>query len=406
MKKVLFLSTYIYILLACAVTACKEDVQKPLNSSSGTPGKVSNIGIVNENGQATLTYTLPGNPDLAYVKAVYDLRSGVKREVKASQYTNTLVVDGFGDTLPHVITLYAVNKSEVASEPVAITVKPLENPIWAVYRNLKVLADFAGVRIISKNPVRANVSIIAMVDTTYEYVLLRGIYTSTDSINQPIRGLSIKATKLAVFVRDRFLNSTDTLFTTLTPLYEAALPKSNYKTMTPVIWPGDAPMTNSSSGTAGVGIPKIWDGDIINWPSCLAGTPTNLAPQSFTFDLGQLAQLSRIVIWDYPEYLNNGRIYYYRGCMKRFEVWGSANPATDGSWDSWTLLGEFTEVKPSGSAYGIQTTEDYDMAYAGFSWDFRIDVPKMRYLRVRCKENWVGTTFPMISEVQVYGDAR
>lgn len=405
MKRLLIIS-FVCLLYGGMPAGCNPDVQKPLTPAAGAPGVITNVTVENGHGQAKLTYTLPGDKDLAYVKAVYELASGKTREVKASAYTNSLLVDGFGDTSEHTVQLFTVSKGEVTSAPVTVKVKPLENPIWAVYRNMKVLADFAGVRVITQNPARAEVSIIAMIDTTYEYVLLQGIYTQADSISRAIRGLSISPKKIAVFVRDRFLNSTDTLFTTLTPLYEAPLPKSGYRTMTPVVWPGDSRMDNSSSGTAGVGINKIWDGDVINWPSCLAGVPTNLTPQSFTFDLGVVAQLSRIVIWDYPEYLNNGRAYYYRGCMKRFEVWGSSNPAPDGSWDSWTKLGTYAEEKPSKSAYGVQTTEDYDVAYAGFSWDFKIDVPKMRYLRVRCLENWMGTTFPMISEVQVYGDAR
>lgn len=122
-----------------------------------------------------------------------------------------------------------------------------------------------------------------------------------------------------------------------------------------------------------------------------------------------MAKLSRIVIWDYPEYVGSGgydRAYYYLGCPRRFEIWGSTDPPEDGSWDNWHKLGEYEEVKPSGLPYGQQNDEDYTTANAGVSWDFDINAPRVRYLRFKSLENWGGTTNLGIAEVQIYGDPR
>ena len=401
-------SLLITSVLLTGLSGCKESKIGPLTNNTTPPGPVTQVSVVNEPGQVKLTYNLPGDQDLSYVKAVYLLATGEERVVKSSFYTNQLIVDGFGDTDEHEIKLYAVNKSEVASEPVIIKVKPLENPIFDVFRSLKVLPDFAGINIQAKNTTRRDIAIIPMRKDGYKgWVPFDGIYTASDSISRDIRGLDTLSFEVAVVVRDRFLNQTDTLFTTVKPLFETALPKNRYKTMSPSIWPGDQRSNYSNAGTADTGVHRMWDGETVVFPSCAYTPPTvtDAGPHSITFDVGQLAQLSRIVIWDYPETINGLKTWFYRGNMKNFEIWGSANPNPDGSYDSWVKLGTYTSVKPSGLVgYGDLSAEDREIAAAGFSWKFRVDVPKLRYLRIKCNQNWMGTQFLMITEVQVYGN--
>ncbi|MEJ2883918.1 DUF5000 domain-containing lipoprotein [Pedobacter sp. GR22-6] len=400
-------SIFIAGLLGILVTGCQKELIGPLSNNTTPPGQVSNVKVTNQSGQATLTYRLPADQDVAYVKAVYTLLSGAQREVRASFYTSQIVVDGFGDTETHTVTLYAVNKSEVASAPVEVTVKPLENAIQIAFKTLKVVPAFGGVNVSLKNEAKANLAIIPMVKHSYKgWVPLDGIYTSTTNISKNIRGLDTVPVKIAVVIRDRFLNQTDTLFEEVKPLFELPLAKNKYKAMSPVIWPGDQRADFSNAGNAGTGIAKMWDGETVNFPSC-AYTPPSIidqGPHSITFDVGQLAKFSRIVIWDYPETINGIKTWFYRGNMKNFEIWGSADPNPDGTYDSWYKLGTYQSVKPSGLPYSEMSTEDDATARAGFSWDFDINVPKLRYLRIKCLNNWQGTNFLMITEVQVYGN--
>lgn len=378
---------------ACA----KVDTNSPLTPSRGVPGNVSNIQVKNDSAKAILTYTLPNVPDIAYVKAEYELVTGHIRQVKASVYDNKLVLDGFGDTLEHQVKVYVVNKAEVASAPQTVTVKPLENPIWGVFRQMKVLPDFAGIRILSKNPARFDLAIEVLKDSLGQWFPYNGIYTATDSINAAIRGMDTLPKKLALFVRDRFLNKTDTLFQTVTPYYETAIPKSGYREYT---LPGDAPSAWSSNKVA-----NLWDGNTEGWPMVNITTDQG-RPAVITFDIGRLAQLSRMVIWDYPEYLNSGRAFFYGGNPRKFEIWASPNPPLDGSWNNWTLMATCEEIKPSGLPYGQSTNEDRTAGFAGFNWDLRSDVQKMRYIRIKCNQNWAGSYFLALAEVQVYGDPR
>ena len=385
--------------LTVAFSGCKEDQLGPLEKNTTPPGKVTIASVTNGPGNASVTFTLPSDKDLLYVKAVYYLANGQEMEVKTSYYGNTLLVEGFGDTNEHEVKIYAVNRSEVASEPTIVKVKPLENPIWGVYRSLKAVADFGGLNFKGTNPSKADLAIEVLVLSKGKYVpTAKNIYTAAPEIDQSVRGLDTLSQKFAITIRDRWLNYSDTLFTTLKPLYETALAKSGYKE---VILPTDTPQEYGGTGVA-----KMWDGNIIDWPSVCLTKPSVLTPQWVTFDLGKMATMSRIVVWNYPEYLNAGRTYYYGGNLKDFEIWGTDNPPADGSFNNWVMLGKYSSTKPSKSAYGVQTSEDYAFANAGISYNFAVGLKKVRYIRIKSINNWQGNTFMSVSEVQLYGDPR
>lgn len=388
--------------VATVFSSCKEDIVGPLENNTNKPGQVSGVTVENGPGNATISYKLPNDKDLLYVKAVYNLANGQEMEVKSSYYNNSLLVEGFGDTNLHDVKLYSVSRSEIASDPIVVKVKPLENPIWGVYKSLKVIPDFSGLNFKASNPSKADIVIEVLKYQNGKYVgnPKDNLYTSAQDIDNSLRGITdTTAQKFAVTVRDRWLNYSDTLYTTLKPLYETILSKSFYRS---VSLPTD--VGQQYSGTS---LSKMWDGDIINWPNISLTNTGTVGSQWVTFDMGQSAILSRIVIWNYPEYLNSGRMYYYGGNLKKFEIWGSDNPAADGSYTNWKLLGSFDSKKPSGSAYGVQTAEDYTFANNGISYTFPAGGnQKVRYLRIKSISNWQGTTFMSIAELQCYGDPR
>ncbi|OJV40815.1 MAG: hypothetical protein BGO29_14680 [Bacteroidales bacterium 36-12] len=382
------------------VAGCTEDTIAPLENNMTPPGKVTNITVESLPGAAKLTYSLPSDQDLLYVKAVYPIQNG-KREIKSSYYTNSMIVDGFADTNEHEVILYAVNRSEVASEPVTVKIQPKENPIWDVFRSLQILPDFAGVKVIAENPYSANVVIEVIKqdergkwEPFYPYV-----YSSAKSISQTTRGLDTIPYQFGVTVRDNFINYTDTLYTTVTPYYEMLLDKSLFKTYK---LPGDALIQ-----TVTAGMPLMWDGETYHFASRMLTDMVDQKPQFVTIDMGQLAKLSRIKIWNYSEFMSDGNHqFYYRGQLRFFEIWGSDNPNQDGSWDNWIKLGTFENIKPSGLPYGQNSNEDWETAIAGFDYNFDTNVQKVRYLRIKCLENWMGTTWFEILEISVYGDKR
>ena len=84
------------------------------------------------------------------------------------------------------------------------------------------------------------------------------------------------------------------------------------------------------------------------------------------------------------------------------EVYGSNDPNPDGSWDSWTLLGTFESIKPSGGSGW--TSEDIQFAcYDGEDFEFP-DIDPVRYLRFRVTKVWGGVTYIYIAELTFWGE--
>ncbi|MES2240296.1 MAG: DUF4959 domain-containing protein [Bacteroidota bacterium] len=394
--KIIFRNVFT-VVIASIVISCDQNNLEPLENNSEAPGQVKNVTVENLPGSAKITYTLPSDQDLLYVRAEYTLASGKKMEVKSSYYNNSLEVEGFADAKEYEIQLYSVNRSATESKPVVVKIHPLESSIWDVYRSLDIKAAFGGIRVKAANPNRQDISILVMEKNNLgDWVVdTKSIYTSTNLISKTLRGYTVAEHNYAITVRDRWLNTTDTLFTAITPILELSIPKSGYKHF-PL--PGDT-KTHATAVPAG-----MWDGELQNWPKVFLTDGSVVGQHVVTIDTGILAKMSRIVIWDYPEYYL-GRSYYYIGDLKEFEVYGSASPNPDGSLDgTWVKLGTYNAVKPSGLPYGQQSDEDYQTAFAGLSWEFDVSAPKVRYLRIKSLKNWAGIGTMAIGEIQVYGN--
>ncbi len=389
--------TFYLIIIAIG---CKQDIlNKAEITDTNPPGVVSNVTVVNLNGKATLTYSLPGNNDLLYVKAVYQTSSGHTAEVKASHYTNTLTVVGFGDTLAHTVQLYAVNSSEVASAPVTVTVNPLTPAINLARRSLSVEATFGGFNLTCNNPTQENLDIIPLVDTAgngkWEQTI-DIIYSNSPVITSEVRGLPAITRKYAFVVRDRWLNYSDTLFVTLTPLFEQMLPKSAWS-----YFPLPNDCTILSPGTTDA--KNMWDGNFNGaWPDVFFTVETSITPQTITIDLGAAHKFSRLLMNPFYE---PGYGYYVKGDPQSFEIWGSNNPNASGAYDAtWTKLLTCDVVKPSGSPYGTETAADITLATNGWPFDFPVGQSAYRYVRIRNLQNWQGSYFMSICEFTLWGN--
>lgn len=403
------LKYYIHALVFIIFLAgCKQDVlNKPIVINTNPPGVVANVQVVNQTGKAVLTYSLPSDPDLLYVKAVYETSPGVVAQVVASRYTNTMIVDGFGDTLTHKIKLYAVNTSEVASAPVEVSVNPLTPGYILARRSLQVAITFGGFTLTCNNPALDNVVIIPLVDTAgngkwIQTIGMDNVYSNQPLISATIRNQPAVTRKYAFVVRDRWFHYSDSLFLTLTPLFEQMLDKSKWSTLT---LPNDATILNNGGWTYPY---YMWDGDFHpGWPRTYFTVESAVKPQTVTIDLGTQHTLSRLQV---NPYLEVGSYYYVRGNPKDFEIWGSnapdlSNPEPDVLADpTWTKLTTCHVVKPSGSPYQTETAADQAAAYNGWQFDFPPISKAYRYIRIRSLSNWQGSYFMCISEFTLWGN--
>jgi hypothetical protein len=392
MKKCTLIITT-FLVFAGMGSCKKEDANGLTENNSTPPGLVTNVQVKNLNGSAVITYTPPSDKDLLYIKAVYELANGTKKEIKASYYTNNLTVDGFADTLKHTIQLIAVNKSEVASAPVEVQVTPLVSPIQLVYRNLMVTATAGGIRVKSLNQFKGNIVIVPLIDSLNngEWASLDNIYTSDSIIASSIRGLAPVEKKFAFFVRDRWLNQTDTLFLKLTPSKEVLLDKSNF-----FVYQAD----NDTKMSFGTTVDLMWKGLFNNeWP-CTYTDESSGVPTTITWGVGPVpVKLTRFNLLTRRE----GSLYYSKGSPRRFEVYGSNEPTHDGDWSKWTKILTCEVMKPSGLPLGQENNADAAAGGAGFTFDFGEDTPPYRYLRIKCLQNWIGSYFIEIQNMSIWG---
>jgi hypothetical protein len=143
-------------------------------------------------------------------------------------------------------------------------------------------------------------------------------------------------------------------------------------------------------------MPYLWDENY--------GTPgfasTEGASQWFTFDIGESVSISRFKTWQAADRL------FRAENVKKFEIWGSNNPAADGSWGSWIKLVDCQSVKPSGLPLGEMTAGDIDYARAGEEFKLPAGTPKVRYIRLKILETWGNGSFITMGELSFWTSDR
>lgn len=385
----------IFLLLLTFIFSCKEDINSPLDANAEAPDPVTNVSVVNRSGESEISYTIPNDPGLLYVKAVYEV-NGTKREAKASFNKNSLVVDGFGQSKEYKITLYAVSRSEKTSSPIEVTVHPLTPPIIDVRNSLQLQATFGGVNINFENLNNGNITIqVLKKDSLGGWETIDNYYTKATNGNFSVRGQQVKETTFGVFIKDRWDNRSDTLQGIYTPLFEEAIPKGGFKDAR---FPGEP--GNYSNNYV---LTKLWDDNL----NSMYHTPQNIPqPFSVTFDMGLTAKLSRYKIWQ-----RQGDTYCFgHGNPHKWELWGSNNPATDGSYDNWVLLGTYEMTKPSGNAVGVNTAEDIAAQKEGQEYAVPDGAPAVRFIRWKHIDNWSAIDgqigFLHMAEINFWGKVQ
>ena len=381
----------IYILCIAVLTvaqACKQSEVVSLVNDGGAPGPVSNATVENLAGAAKITYTLPADKDVLYVKAIYTSKQGDVRETKVSYYNNNLTVLGFGDTREYEVKLYAVDRGGNESVPLSVIVHPLKAPFLLVREGISVIPDFGGINVTFENSTEDNIAIVILADDSLgNFVPINTNYTNLKAGNFSTRDLPSVDTKFGIYIRDRWGNLSDTLLTTLKPLFEVKLDRTK---MAGLVLPTDAPLGYSGA------ISHLFNGDVGNNGYYHTGDAAKM-PQWFTYDMGLSVKLSRMT-W----YMRQG-YYFNLHNPRKVEIWGTNSPDPDGSFTSWTLLATHEQIKPSGLPAGQLSNADNDAAVAGETITFPLDVPKVRYIRFKTVRNWSDGTYVNFNEIMMWG---
>jgi len=408
-----------YILLIVAVALCygckKTDGYNTVVSNDKTrPGVVTNIKVNNINGGAYITYSLPDSKNILYVQAQYKINDKDSRQTKSSYYSDSITVGGFARSQDYQVTLWTVSRAEVRSDSVVVTVHPDTPAYVKVLHTVTMTSDFSGVHVMALNTLNAPVGVITVTpDISGKLQIVSQNYSTSDTIQFSLRGYDTVNRRFGVYITDKWGNISDTVFSNITPLYETLMDKSLFQAY---VLPTDAP-----TGFGWV-IQNLWDGNTGS-PGYHTTQPIQplVWPAVITFDMGQTAKLSRYTIWDRGiDWSNNWM--WQGGAPLTWVLWGRSSTPVDETMpdgdhlppvggvtpNGWVNLGFFRlPDKPSKLPNPQVTAEDEAFWNAGFSYNFDITLPKVRYVRFECLQNVSLTnTFFNIEELSFWGDAR
>ncbi|SDD00465.1 DUF5000 domain-containing lipoprotein [Niabella drilacis] len=390
MKKIYTYAVWGLLLLG---TGCaKEDVKGPRQKGE-KPAPVTQYKVTSLSGAAEIKFRMPVSEDLLYVKATYKLNSGKTYEAKSSLYKDYLIVEGFDRAGEYDVTLNAVAKGEVYSDPVTVKVTVSEPPYLLTRNSLNLAETFGGVYVSFLNAAEGDLSIRLLdKDSTGKWREKTTYYSNARSAFFSARGYNTDQRDFGVFVKDKWGNTSDTLVKKLTPVFEESIPKTTWKKFE---LPGDntAPHPTYTQWY----FERMWDNSLGSDNMFHTAPLLAVWPEVFTIDLGVNATLSRMKLFQRQSSIYNANN------VKTFEVYGSNSPGLDGSWDSWTKLGSYEVIKPSGSALGTNSAEDTQVAKDGHDFEFPPIYGAFRYIRFRVLSTWGNQQSMAIAELSFWG---
>lgn len=393
-----FMKSLQKLMMLLLMAACEDNLEPAPSRQGEKPASVTSYEVRSIAGGAIITYELPNSRDLRYVKAVYTLADGSARENKASIYNNSITVDGFATAGGYTVNLIAVGVGEVESDPTPVSITTLTPPYL---KTLELLAGegnleptFGGIRLRFQNETEAPLVIHVLAKNDLGvWEGAQNFYTRLPAGVFNVRGYPAEEREFGVFVTDRWNNRSDTLSGTFLPIFEEMMDKSLFRAFN---LPTDTWEAHAGFHSTSV----LWDGADRVATTIFHTRPGTGIPQHFTFDMGVRATLSRFLMYSRLDH------EYRFNHPKVFELYGSNAPNPDGSWESWTLVGTYTSIKPSGSPLGEQTSDDINYARAGEEFDVEDQEEPYRYWRWRTLDTWGGNSDVALGELTFFGTAH
>src|SRR5690554_4626964 len=301
----------ILCIVALGFASCKEESRFQANSDDSTPpGKVTIRSHEPLFGGARFFYDPPSDEDLLSVEAVYTNQDGQSFTFAASYFVDSLDVYGFASTAPHSVSLFAVDRAGNRSEPVTVSVTPLEPAFTRVASSIEVKPGFSSFFLDWQNELEQNINVY--VDFSYTQGGTLREFTSVFSSNLEtdrrfIDDLFLTPQELVnvkVSVEDQYGNKTEMIDKgNISLLEDIEIPKQTWVLPNPNDSIGGVPMVfgDGLEGRNRYVIDGIIDrGDNLNFMHTDSRGRTGRSadgnmPWNFIIDLGAHYELSRIV---------------------------------------------------------------------------------------------------------------
>ncbi|ANI88329.1 hypothetical protein A9P82_02830 [Arachidicoccus ginsenosidimutans] len=412
-----------FMLLIAVQYSCKkmEGYNTVVSTDKTKPGPVTNVKITNLNGEAIITYDLPESSNILYVQATYKINDTASRQSKSSYYSDSIIVSGFAKSQDYDVILHVVSRADVKSDSVVVKVHPDTPPYLLTYATLFTQPTFGGVNIKAVNKTKSNIGIVTLFPNalTNRYEIIDQNYSNSDSVNYSLRGYDTLPKPFAFYVTDQYGNRSDTVFTTIKPIFEELMDKSKFQQY---VLGTDVP--NYQNGY--FNLPKLFDGDASDNSTYATEQPLTtknplkpfLWPVWATFDMGQTAKLSRYVL-NYRTGGNN-EFVWTSGAPQQWIMWGRADTPQDELMPTdttqlppvggmtpggWINMGVFDG--PPRPADNPLTNADITLWNAGFNFDLSFDLPPVRYIRFECLHIMGGTdNYFNMNEITFYGNTN
>ncbi|MFS4457419.1 DUF4959 domain-containing protein [Maribacter sp. 2304DJ31-5] len=411
MKKIL--SRALSMLMVCALVllfSCEEEAKGSLTSDGVAPDAVSDVQITPIAGGARVSYKLPAQDDVLFVRADYVLPSGETTSLNASLYVNEIDILGFIDTEKEVTaSLTVVDQGGNESSPVQVSFMPLEPPVTGVAQNLEILPDFGGIRLKISNPTEARLTFTTYTFDENNEPLLLGSNVLIDEVPlDPIffRGFDPEPRDFEVRVTDRW-NNEQVVQNTVTPIEEVLIPKEGFSHFplphdAPLRGGGTHPLSNmfdDNLGTFGWTLDQV--ANTVGFdPNPLPEytnpfNPGNVTAHLMTFDMGESAILSRFV------YHNLRPWHGYSSVTWRLiDIWvTNEEPNAEGTLEGWTKVVEDHEfLEPDDHVPAVDNPRIHEEGL-----EVLLPPVQARYIRIALKRNYLAILTSLATEIEVYG---
>ena len=391
MKKLLFLTILIFAVSSCS----KQD------DGDTTPPSVLTVDSVTPtNGGGIISYTLPNDDDILYVRAEYTNSNGVDVSRASSSYNNSIEIDGLNQTTALTITLYVVDENYNQSAPLYVELVPLESFIYLVQESIEVNTDLGGFRINWENIQSKTVYVFVHINNgSEEEIRILSSNNSSESI--AVRGLPSEEITISTRIEDFDENST-TLEEkgTLTPLFEQVIDKSTWtlvasQSVNGNAWEGASvnfwddviDTTNNNSDNSYFMIWRDLNGGSLNWPLDLV------------IDLNKNVKVTRFTVWQRAYWYNGPSdipYYFQEENMKSFTIYASNDAQV------WEELGQFDIGDPRDSEGNIPQSA-LDSAANGHEFELDEVSESFRYLKFSVTSNYGSEAYVNGSEITMYG---
>ena len=391
MKKLLFLTILIFAVSSCS----KQD------DGDTTPPSVLTVDSVTPtNGGGIISYTLPNDDDILYVRAEYTNSNGVDVSRASSSYNNSIEIDGLNQTTALTITLYVVDENYNQSAPIYVELVPLESFIYLVQESIEVNTDLGGFRINWENIQSKTVYVFVHINNGLEEEI-RILSSNNSSESIAVRGLPSEEITISTRIEDFDENST-TLEEkgTLTPLFEQVIDKSTWtlvasQSVNGNAWEGASvnfwddviDTTNNNSDNSYFMIWRDLNGGSLNWPLDLV------------IDLNKNVKVTRFTVWQRAYWYNGPSdipYYFQEENMKSFTIYASNDAQV------WEELGQFDIGDPRDSEGNIPQSA-LDSAANGHEFELDEVSESFRYLKFSVTSNYGSEAYVNGSEITMYG---